>query len=245
MESYFYLLCTFLPQVPTTKLRAPHSLSHRCSQLPNPPTTAVQNSSILFSLRRRHGTHVHQLPPSSSLTANPASCDHLLDEATTPSSATPLGTQGLTTVQCTQLGYPRMEPYFYLLCTFLPQSLYVSFSPISFAISWNKFYNFPKICHGVEYIYYGIDLCKIVYVCLKGYMQLFNLNIKRFLTLEKKENKVQLSNLVWKELSTNCYAGKFLFRTFWLRPKIHRNEIKLFDYFLSNMITLLVYFLKE
>ena len=45
-------------------------------------------------------------------------------------------------------------------------------------------------------------------------MQLFNLNIKRFLTLEKKENKVQLSNLVWKELSTNCYAGKFLFRTF-------------------------------
>ena len=35
-----------------------------------------------------------------------------------------------------------------------------------------------------------------------------------------------------------CYAGKFLFLTFWLRPKIRRKEIKKIDYFLSsNMIT--------
>ena len=57
--------------------------------LSTPKPTAVQNSSILFSLCHRHGTHVRQLPPSPSLTTNPASCDHLSDEATAQSSTTP------------------------------------------------------------------------------------------------------------------------------------------------------------
>ena len=178
-------------------------------------------------------------PPSSSLTTNPASCDHLSDEATAPSSASPSPLKSSLEIHhpsSTSQGWSAVGK----------GTTICQFSPISSAISWNKCYNFSKICHGVEYIYYGFDLCKTVYVCLKGYMQLFNLNIKRFSTPKKKENQVQLNNLVWKELCTNCYAGKFLFLTFWLRPKIHRNKIKLFDYFLSsNRITFTCIFPKR
>ena len=60
----------------TLLLLTPKPTDHCCSELFH-----------LFSLCRRHGTHVRQLPPSSSLTTNPTSTI-LLEEATAPSSST-------------------------------------------------------------------------------------------------------------------------------------------------------------